>query len=136
MNTEFYPMYTCDLLPRDPELIKRSMDVIGREDSSFNTEEVAKIIKEALERIIGNKEYDQSKISRWTADSVDQILTELTNLDRPFKYIVQTIILEKTGGGFHTASSCYWNNTTDGSCTLRWENKYLYTIVSVYGLLI
>lgn len=67
------------------------MDLINRDDAAFNTEEVAKIIKEALERIIGNKQYESSKISRWTADSVDQILTELTNLDKPFKYIVQAV---------------------------------------------
>jgi dynein light chain Tctex-type 1 len=42
--------------------------------------------------------------------------------------------MEKHGAGLHTASSCYWDSTNDGSCTVRWENKHLYTIVSVFGL--
>lgn len=95
------------------------MEVIGRDDSSFDIDAVSRIIRETVERIIGNQPYDPHKINRWTADAVDQILTELTTLDKSFKYIVQAVILEKVGGGFHTASSCYWNNTTDGSCTVR-----------------
>lgn len=26
--------------------------------------------------------------------------------------------MQKNGAGLHTASSCYWNNETDGSCTV------------------
>ena len=62
--------------------------------------------------------------------------------------------MQKNGGGLHTASSCYWDNATDGysyssiqvqlllslfhclagSCTIRWENKTMYCVVSVFGL--
>lgn len=28
------------------------------------------------------------------------------------------MIMQKNGAGLHTASSCYWNNETDGSCTV------------------
>ncbi len=44
--------------------------------------------------------------------------------------------MQKNGGGLHTASSCYWDNSSDGSCTVRWENKTMYCIVSVFGLAI
>ena len=44
--------------------------------------------------------------------------------------------MQKNGAGLHTASSCYWDNSTDGSCTVRWENKTMYCIVSVFGLAI
>ena len=42
--------------------------------------------------------------------------------------------MQKTGAGLQTAASCLWDNDTDGSSTLRWENKTMYCIVSVYGL--
>ncbi|KAG8309671.1 hypothetical protein J6590_078967 [Homalodisca vitripennis] len=45
---------------------------------------------------------------------------------------VTCTIMQKNGAGLHTASSCYWDNTTDGSCTVRWENKTMYCIVSVF----
>lgn len=41
---------------------------------------------------------------------------------------VTCMIMQKNGAGLHTASSCYWNNDTDGSCTVRWENKSMYCI--------
>lgn len=67
--------------------------------------------------------------------------------------------MQKCGAGLHTASSCYWDNTTDGkhikymyliwsyqylinsfaflgSCTVKWENKSMYFIVTVFGLAI
>lgn len=31
---------------------------------------------------------------------------------------VTCMIMQKNGAGLHTASSCYWNNETDGSCTV------------------
>ena len=42
--------------------------------------------------------------------------------------------MQKNGAGLHTASSCYWDNTTDGSRTVRWESKSMYCIVTVFGL--
>ncbi|CAF1163176.1 unnamed protein product [Didymodactylos carnosus] len=105
------------LLPRYPT---RSMDVPGSSlESSFVVSEVSHIIKETIERIIGGSSYQQNKVNRWTADIVDHVLTEITKLDKPFKYIVQAVVMQKNGAGLHTASSCYWDNTTDGSCTVR-----------------
>jgi len=51
--------------------------------------------------------YQHNKVNRWTADIVDHVLTELTKLGKPFKYIVQAVIMQKNGAGLHTASSCY-----------------------------
>jgi hypothetical protein len=67
------------------------MEVISREDSIFAIDEVSNIINEIIERMIGNSAYQHDKVNRWTADIVDEVLTELTNLGRPFKYIVHTV---------------------------------------------
>ena len=53
-----------------------------------------------------------------------------------YHFSVTCVIMQKNGAGLHTASSCYWDNSTDGSCTVRWENKTMYCIVSVFGLAI
>ena len=34
--------------------------------------------------------------------------------------------MQKNGAGLHAASSCYWNNSTDESCTVGGENKTMY----------
>ena len=40
--------------------------------------------------------------------------------------VVTCAIMQKTGAGFHSASSCYWDNTTDGTLVQ-------YCVLHVYG---
>ncbi|KAL5280852.1 DYNLT1 family protein [Megaselia abdita] len=105
-----------------------------REENQFIVDDVSKIIKEAIESTIGGNAYQQDKVNNWTGAVVENCLTVLTKQQKPYKYIVTSMIMQKNGAGLHTASSCYWNNETDGSCTVRWENKTMYCIVSVFGL--
>lgn len=44
--------------------------------------------------------------------------------------------MQKTGAGLHLAASTYWDQTTDSSVTVRWENTTMYAIISVYGVMI
>ncbi|RNA18152.1 dynein light chain Tctex-type 1 [Brachionus plicatilis] len=104
------------------------------EDTTFVVDEVSTIIKDAIEGSIGGNAYQQNKVNSWTSSVVETCLNQLTKLGKPFKYIVTCVIMQKNGAGLHTASSCFWDNTTDGSCTVRWENKTMYCIVSVFGL--
>jgi len=109
-------------------------DLHGAEETAFVVDEVSNIIKEAVESAIGGNAYAHNKVNQWTSNVVEQCLNQLTKLQKPFKYIVTCTIMQKNGAGLHTASSCFWDNTTDGSCTVRWENKTMYCIVSVFGL--
>ncbi|CAM4646504.1 hypothetical protein PO909_011713 [Leuciscus waleckii] len=106
------------------------------EETTFVVDEITTVIKEAVESTIGNHSYQHNKINQWMSNIVESSLSQLTKLGKPFKYIVTCIILQNNGAGLHTASSCFWDNTTDGSCTVRWENKTIYCIVSVFGLAI
>lgn len=63
----------------------------SEENTQFAIDEVSKIVKEVIERVIDGNSYEQDKVTRWIADIVDQILTELTSLDKPYKYIVQAV---------------------------------------------
>uniref|UniRef100_F7C5B9 Dynein light chain Tctex-type 1 n=1 Tax=Ornithorhynchus anatinus TaxID=9258 RepID=F7C5B9_ORNAN len=95
-----------------------------------------RIPHEAIESSIGGNAYQHSKVNQWTTNVVEQTLSQLTKLGKPFKYIVSCVIMQKNGAGLHTASSCFWDTTSDGSCTVRWENKTMYCIVSTFGLAI
>ncbi|KAJ8383189.1 hypothetical protein SKAU_G00039670 [Synaphobranchus kaupii] len=106
------------------------------EETAFVVDEVSSIIKESVEGAIGGNAYQHNRVNQWTTNVVEQCLSQLTKLGKPFKYIVTCIIMQKNGAGLQTASSCFWDNTTDGSCTVRWENKSMYCIVSVFGLAI
>ncbi|CDI97001.1 dynein light chain [Echinococcus multilocularis] len=114
---------------------RRFMDESERR-TTFVVDEVTNIVKESIENNIGSSSYVHTKVPQWTSTIVEQILNQLTKLGKPFKYIVTCVIMQKCGAGLHTASSCYWDNSTDGSCTVKWENKSMYFIVTVFGLAI
>lgn len=65
----------------------------GEEDAIFDVTKVSNIIIQVLERRFGNNPYQHEQLNRWTADAVDQILTELTVLRKRFKYIVKIVRL-------------------------------------------
>lgn len=121
------------LLPPPPEL-GPAEDYQAAEETAFVVDEVSNIVKEAIESAIGGNAYQHSKVNQWTTNVVEQTLSQLTKLGKPFKYIVTCVIMQKNGAGLHTASSCFWDSATDGSCTVRWENKTMYCIVSAFGL--
>eukprot|EP01113_Clastostelium_recurvatum_P029277 TRINITY_DN3530_c0_g1_i1.p1 TRINITY_DN3530_c0_g1~~TRINITY_DN3530_c0_g1_i1.p1 ORF type:complete len:122 (+),score=18.42 TRINITY_DN3530_c0_g1_i1:25-366(+) len=111
-------------------------DLQSSEEAAFVVEDVTNIIKEAIEVTLQQAAYHHSKVGQWTSNVVEQCLRRLTALNKPFKYIVTCIIMQKNGAGLHTASSCYWDNASDGSCSYRWENKTMYCITSVFGCMI
>ena len=106
------------------------------EVAMFNVDEVSNIIKDAIETTIGGSSYLTNKVSMWTNSIVESSLSSLAKLQKSFKYIVTCIFMQKNGAGLTTASSCFWDKEMDGSCTVRWENKTIYCIVTVFGLAI
>ncbi|XP_066104163.1 dynein light chain Tctex-type 1-like isoform X1 [Saccopteryx bilineata] len=102
--------------------------------ATFVVDEVSSIVKEAVESVIGGSTFQHSKVNQWTNDVVEKTLSQLSKLGKPFKYIVTCVIMQKNGAGLHSASSCFWDSSTDGSCTVRWENKTMYCIVTTFGL--
>ena len=51
-----------------------------------------------------------------------------------FKLIVNTSVLQKTGAGLHTVSSCFWDAAHDGSTVCRWENDSIVVLCTVFGI--
>ena len=110
------------------------MDAIGMEDDAFPSDDVYSILKESADGAIGSSDYQRTKVGVWTSAIVQQSLSQLSKIEKPFKYIVTCMMMQKTGAGFHTASSCYWDNTADDSCTVKWENNSMYCVISAFGL--
>uniref|UniRef100_A0A1A8CRJ3 Dynein light chain Tctex-type 1 n=1 Tax=Nothobranchius kadleci TaxID=1051664 RepID=A0A1A8CRJ3_NOTKA len=106
------------------------------EDVVFNPDETSSLVKECIEGIIGGADYNHSKVNQWAARVVEHSLSHLAKQGRPFKYIVNCVIMQKTGAGLHAASSCYWDTATDGSCTVRWENRTMHCMVTVFAVAI
>ncbi|XP_017278667.1 dynein light chain Tctex-type 1 isoform X1 [Kryptolebias marmoratus] len=109
---------------------------LAEEETAFVVEEVDKIINDSVETTIGGNAYQHNRVNQWTTSVVEQCLSQLSKLGKPFKYIVTCVIMQKNGAGLQTASTCYWDSSTDGNCVVKWENKSMYCIVNVFGLAI
>lgn len=103
-------------------------------DPRFLPDEVNTIVKNSIDEAVGRAQFHHEKVGHWTAKVVELCMKHLTDLDKPFKYVVTCIIMQKNGAGMTTATSCFWDTTTDESRTVRWENKTMYCIVTVFGL--
>lgn len=97
-------------------------------------DDVSNIVKESLDVVLQSQVYNPDKVGQWTNACLENCLKRLTSLNKPFKYVVTCLVMQKNGAGLHTAASCFWDNATDGSRTVRWENKTMYCICSVFGL--
>ena len=101
---------------------------------AFAADEVSNIIKESVDTVLQSEQYSADRMGQWTNNCMEGCMKRLTALAKPYKYVVTCLIMQKTGAGMHTSASCFWDNATDGSRTVRWENKTMYCITSVFGL--
>jgi len=107
--------------------------MLTAEQTGLSVEDITIIAKEQIERVLGTNNYQHVQVNHWTAAIIEQTIAQLTKLNKPYKYIVTCAIMQKTGAGFHMANANYWDNTTDVSATVRWENKTMYCVVSVHA---
>lgn len=122
------------------------------EDELFNIDEISGIVKYSVDTTLGASNYQNKKVGSWVNSIVESSLASLSKLQKSYKYIgkmkissnlltsvfivvsVTCIIFEKSGAGLLVSSSCVWDKSTDGSCSVRWENKTMCCIVNVFGL--
>jgi len=57
----------------------------------------------------------------------------LTNNNKNFKFIVNCIIMQKAECGLNISGSCYWDNDTDGSLTVKHETDSMIAIANVFA---
>ncbi|XP_033936114.1 dynein light chain Tctex-type 3-like [Pseudochaenichthys georgianus] len=87
-------------------------------ESSFHSEEADSIVKECIEGVVGNDDYSQSLVNKWTAGIVERCLTQLVKQGKPYKYIGTWSMSVSTLHG-HT---CRYRHDT-GPSTLQLQNK-------------
>ena len=87
---------------------------------NFEYDEVKQLIEQSIEPVLGRQQYQPKRVPDWTSTIIDTTLKALQSHSKPFKYVVTAIIMQKNGAGLHTASTCFWDTKTDGSCSVRW----------------
>ena len=92
-------------------------------------ETITKLINEFLK----GKPYSPNDAPQWTHTISETIVKSCQEKDKEFKYAATCIIINKSDGGFHMSSSCYWNSETDGNIVVKVEMDTLYCIANVFG---
>jgi len=106
----------------------------SRQKSKFIINEASKVFTEVVEAVLGDKSYQKDEVDTWAGVIVGDCLKLLEREEKPFKYIVTSTIMQKSGAGLHTAFSCLWDDETDASYIVNWENATIYCIVSLFGV--
>uniref|UniRef100_A0A6U1NWB1 Dynein light chain n=1 Tax=Fibrocapsa japonica TaxID=94617 RepID=A0A6U1NWB1_9STRA len=102
--------------------------------AEFSQEDVETTAKNAIRSCLDKHNYQAKKVDDWTNTIVDTCLKELQSMNRPYKYVVTCIIMQKNGAGMNTTASMFWDTTKDGLCKVYWENHTIHCIVTVFGL--
>lgn len=104
---------------------------------SFHLEEIKSIVKQVLQDKLGDKDFHLEYLRKYNDEILTEILNRLQTITYEkhsiqMKYVVTVLIGEKLG--LHTALACLWDGTNDGCVTVKWENKKIFSIITVFGL--
>lgn len=110
------------------------METYQDDAAEFSAEDVEVIVRKAIHVTLNDNAFNSKKVNEWTNGIVTNCLKDLQQLNRPFKYIITCIIMQKTGAGLNTSASMHWDTTKDGFCKVPWQNSTMHCILTVYGL--
>ncbi|CAD8081001.1 unnamed protein product [Paramecium sonneborni] len=97
--------------------------------------EVTKVAQGILDQEIKKYKYDNIDDAQKKSNTIcDTILTKLKDLNnKHFKFVVSCLILQKADFGINLSASCYWDNNTDGSVSVRQESDNALGIVNIFA---
>jgi dynein light chain Tctex-type 1 len=108
---------------------------------TFIPENVEPICYTAIEAVLKDKMYNESMVQKWVDEICASITKELVEMNKPFKYLVSAVVMQKNGAGLHQAYSCYWDNAIDNTIVAKWPsekkkdpNARMVCIVTVFGV--
>jgi len=111
-------------------------DELGEEadEVTLNADRITEIIDESMKATLFTAQWNPKKVDQWAGSITEHCIKRLAELRKPFKYIVTTVIMQRTGAGLHSAFTAYWDNSSDGICSLPFENDTIHCVTTVYGL--
>lgn len=92
-----------------------------------------------MKKVLDNKSWDiqsGNKSNEWVDSINNEIITKMKDIAPNFKILVSCILTQKVGAGLHYDNSAYWDSTTDGSITTKYENDSILCICTIFGVAI
>ena len=105
------------------------------EDKELNFEEdVHKVVSRSITETLKTASFERAAMDRQMSKCVDMILSDLSDLQKPFKFAVTIILSQKVGAGLASSACMFWDPETDGHCKIVWSNDELQAVVTVFGI--
>eukprot|EP01060_Flectonema_neradi_P038671 TRINITY_DN8199_c0_g1_i1.p1 TRINITY_DN8199_c0_g1~~TRINITY_DN8199_c0_g1_i1.p1 ORF type:complete len:119 (+),score=18.43 TRINITY_DN8199_c0_g1_i1:63-419(+) len=105
------------------------------QEITLNSDKITEILEEAMKQTLQGQVWNNKKVEGWTSNIIEHCLKRLSEMKKPFKYIVTCIMMQKSGAGLHSSFSAYWDNSADGICCYPlMDNETIHCVVTVYGL--
>mmetsp|Transcript_13466 Transcript_13466/g.22175 ORF Transcript_13466/g.22175 Transcript_13466/m.22175 type:complete len:114 (+) Transcript_13466:93-434(+) len=105
-------------------------------ENEFVSEEINQIVRKAIDKTIGQQDYIREKVNGWCTQIIDDCLKALAGLQKPFKYVVTCIIVQKNGAPMHTGLALYWDTKTDGVASMQIGTESMDCITTVFASMI
>ena len=96
-------------------------------------DEITRTVQSVVARHLDGKAFRASKVKEWVAAIGSMLVKDARDVSESFKYMSSVLILQNNGAGLTSSSSCFFDCTTDGSVTVRWENKAMCCIVTMFA---
>lgn len=105
---------------------------MGEENLAISNEAIQDDVAALLRNKLGNEEWSTVKVDGWSNDITSTVLKELADLKKPFKYVVNCTIMQRTGAALSTGFISLWDNAKDGIVHVPYENEAIICLVTVY----
>ena len=89
----------------------------------FTTEKVDPLVMAALDTVLTGKVYSEAEVDGWVNAICEETIAGLAELDIPFKFIVNAVLMQSTGAGVNAALSEFCDGAVDGTCVTRWPQE-------------
>ncbi|KAH9600210.1 Tctex-1 [Trypanosoma melophagium] len=104
------------------------------EDVAINSDMIQEEVTGVLRHKFAQESWNPRKVDAWVDDVIEVVLRNLAELRKPFKYIVNCVVMQRTGAGISTGFISLWDNTLDGVVHVPFENDSLHCLVTVFFL--
>lgn len=115
------------------------------EEICFVSEELDKVVTDIIEGILSNKQYEEREVPRWINEVNEAVTAKLVDQQRPFKFLVNTLIMQRKGANVIITHNNYWDSTFDYGLVVVWpkektaksesnNKETIQCMVSVYAL--
>lgn len=106
-------------------------------EDTIDPSDIKNAAKQALANVLDEEgtTYDHAKASGWIAKICDTVLNsdKLVKARKPYKFVVNAMVVRAAGAGVHVSSSCYLG-PHDGYHIEEYNNaqKQIYAALTVY----